>query len=323
MKKISTLLVAGLLLAGCSGEPSETASPSETETPISVTCEKYEGGAQVDSVTIEEGFGVQPKTTFPIPLDGQGIQTKVLVAGTGAEVVGNQQVLIQFAAYNAATGEELQASEFGSKELSPQMLTPGGQPDFCHALSGVTAGSRVAVLFDPANAHAGLGIPSLGVSATDSVLFVFDLVKVMLAKATGTSRPAEAGFPTVILAPNGQPGLQLLKADPPQEFKRSVLIEGEGEEVNIGDTVSVHYSGFLWDEGTQFDSSWENGQPAQFTVSNDGLIEGFVLALDGVTVGSQVIAVIPPEFGYGDTGQGAIPPGATLIFVIDVLGKIE
>lgn len=322
MKKISALLIATLVLSGCAAQSDPEGSPSATETASGTSCEKYQGGAQVDSVTIEQGFGVQPATTFPVPLVGEGMQTKVFVAGSGPEVTGSQQVLLHFAAYNAATGEELQATEFGSEQVVPQMLAPNSKPDFCHALSGVKAGSRVAVLLDPANAHDGNGIPTLGVAADDSVLFVFDVVDVMLAKATGEAKPAEAGFPTVILAPSGQPGLQLLKAEPPTEFKRSILIEGEGEEVKVGDTLSVHYSGFLWNDGTQFDSSWEKGQPAQFTISNEGLIEGFVLALDGVSVGSQVVAIIPPEYGYGDAAQGSIPPGSTLIFVIDVLGKL-
>lgn len=322
MKKISALLAAALLLAGCSAQPSESTDPTETTAANSSSCAVYEGGAQVDSVSIPEGFGVQPAATFPVPLVGDGIQTKVLTSGDGPKISGSQQILMHFAAYNAATGEELQASEFGSDQLFPQMLVPGGQPDFCHALSGVTAGSRVAVLLDPANAHGGGGVPSLGVGETDSLLFVFDVVDVMLPKATGSAKPAEAGFPTVILAPNGQPGLQLLNSEPPTEFKRSVLIEGEGEAVKLGDTLSVHYSGFLWDGGSQFDSSWTAGQPAQFTISSEGLIEGFVMALEGVKIGSQVIAVIPPEYGYGDVAQGSIPAGSTLIFVIDVLGKI-
>ena len=82
--------------------------------------------------------------------------------------------------------------------------------------------------------------------------------------------------------------------------------------------VNVHYSGWTWD-GNQFDSSWERGRPAEFTVSPQSLIQGFVQALEGVTVGSQVIAIIPPELGYGDTGTGSIPGGATLVFVVDVL----
>ena len=322
MKKIAPLMILTLLVAGCAAEPSNSESAAPTENAEATSCAGYEGGAQVDTVTIEQGFGVQPAATFPLPLDGVGIQTKVLVEGEGREVSGNQQALLHFAAYNATTGEEVQASEFGSDQVIPQMLAPGGQPDFCHALSGVKAGSRVAVLLDPANAHGGNGIPALGVGTTDSILFVFDVVDVLLAKATGEAKPAESGFPTVILAPSGQPGIQIPNADAPTEFDRSVLIEGDGEPIEIGDTVSVHYSGFTWKEGTQFDSSWENGQPAQFTVSSENLIEGFVLALEGVKVGSQVIAVIPPELGYGDAAQGSIPPGSTLIFVIDVLGKL-
>jgi peptidylprolyl isomerase len=82
----------------------------------------------------------------------------------------------------------------------------------------------------------------------------------------------------------------------------------------------MHYSGFLWDGATKFDSSWDSGQPVQFDIVEGGLIEGFLKAVVGQPVGSQVLAVIPPELGYGDTGSGIIPPGATLIFVIDILG---
>ena len=88
----------------------------------------------------------------------------------------------------------------------------------------------------------------------------------------------------------------------------------------VGDQVIVHYSGWTW-EGEQFDSSWDRISPASFTVSSNSLIEGFVQALEGVKIGSQVIAVIPPDLGYGDSAQGSIPAGSTLIFVIDVLGK--
>ena len=98
------------------------------------------------------------------------------------------------------------------------------------------------------------------------------------------------------------------------------MIEGTGEPIEIGDQVVVHYAGWTW-EGEQFDNSWDRISPASFTVSSNSLIEGFVQALEGVKVGSQVIAVIPPDLGYGDSAQGSIPPGSTLIFVIDVLGK--
>jgi peptidylprolyl isomerase len=172
----------------------------------------------------------------------------------------------------------------------------------------------------PENVHGGEGIPTLGLGADDGVVFVFDIVRAFLPKANGSSKTAEAGMPTVILAPSGQPGIQIPQSDAPTEFRRTILIEGRGEKVAVGDNVTVHYTGWTW-LGEEFDSSWPRQAPAAFDVTTDGLIEGFVQALDGVPVGSQVIAVIPPELGYGDSAQGSIPPGSTLIFVIDVLGK--
>lgn len=323
LKRILAVLAIAPLLAGCaSSEPQPTDSASPTGGPASLNCDVFEGGPEVESISVEQEFGVQPTAVFPLPLNGTGIQTKVLIAGEGQTITGNQQVLLHFAAYNGTTGLEVQASEFGTANLIPEMLTADSQPNFCHALSGVNSGSRVAVLLDPKNAHDGNGIESLDVAATDSLVFVFDVVDVFFSRATGESNPTQAGFPAVILAPSGQPGLQIPNSQPPTEFARNVLIEGDGAEISIGDSVSVHYSGFLWSEGTQFDSSWDRGEPSTFTVSNEGLIEGFVLALEGVKVGSQVIAIIPAEVGYGDAGQGDIPPGATLVFVIDVLGKL-
>lgn len=178
----------------------------------------------------------------------------------------------------------------------------------------------MAVLLNPENAHSGTGIESLGIGANDGVLFVFDVLDAYLPKANGSVKPAIAGMPNVILAPNGQPGIQTLDTEAPSEFFRNVLIEGAGEPIEIGDTVILHYSGWTW-QGNQFDSSWDKGSPASFQVTSDGLIEGFVQALEGATVGSQVIAVIPPELGYGSQAQGSIPADSTLIFVIDILGK--
>ena len=227
---------------------------------------------------------------------------------------------LHFTGYNASTGKQFQGSEFGTENYIIQDLLVDGLPNFCDALTGVEVGSRVAVLLDAENAHQGQGVESLDIGAEDAIIFVFDVVNAYLQRASGEAKSPEAGLPTVILAPNGQPGIQIPVGDAPTEFKRSVLIEGAGEEVAIGDTVVVHYSGWTW-EGAQFDSSWESLAPASFQVSAESVIQGFVQSLEGVKVGSQVVAVIPPELGYGDTAQGSIPAGSTLIFVIDVLGK--
>lgn len=324
MRKFSTLLLLPILaLAGCSAEPAVKADPASyaaMSAGLSASCESYTGGDAVDQIQVTGDFGTAPEVTFPTPLSGTGIETKVISEGNGGEIVGNQRVALHFTGFNAATGEQFQGSDFGTDNFIIQDLVEGSTPDFCKALTGVQVGSRVAILIDAMNAHGGAGVESLGIGAEDGIIFIFDVVSAYLPRAVGENQTPASGLPTVILAPNGQPGIQIPASDAPTEFKKSTLIKGAGEEIALGDTVVVHYSGWTW-EGTQFDSSWEKGTPASFPVSADSLIEGFVKSLEGETVGSQVIAVIPPDLGYGDNAQGSIPANSTLIFVVDILGK--
>lgn len=320
-KKVITLAAVSLLLASCAPAVTpQIGEYAEAVEGIAQTCETFKTGDAVKLVEATGDFNTQPNVTFPFPISGTGIETNIISEGNGGLIVGSQRVVMHFAGYNASTGEQFQASEFGSEQYIYQDLIPGNSPDFCGALTGVPVGSRVAVLLSPENVHQGEGIPTLGLGADDGVVFVFDVIKAFLPKANGSAKPAEAGMPTVVLAPSGQPGIQIPQSDAPAEFRRTILIEGTGEKVAIGDNVTVHYTGWTWD-GKEFDSSWTRQAPAAFSVTDEGLIEGFVQALDGVPVGSQVVAVIPPELGYGDSAQGSIPPGSTLIFVIDVLGK--
>lgn len=321
-KSFATISAAALLLTGC-------ASPTQAELTgyallsdgLSASCEASGAGTAVDQVKVEGELGAEPEVTFPTPLEAQGIQSKEVIAGTGGKLIGNQKVAMHFSVYNAANGEKLQASEFGTENVVTQDLIANTNPDYCSALVGMSVGSRVAVLMGADAAHNNQGIPSLGIGENDALVFVFDVIDAYLPRANGESKAAEAGFPTVVLDPaTGQPGIQILKTDAPTEFKRSVTIEGRGEEIQIGDVVVMHYAGWTWD-GTQFDESWSSGSPASFEISSTGLIEGFVKAVEGAKVGSQIIAVIPPELGYGEAGSGAIGPNSTLIFVIDILGK--
>jgi len=95
-----------------------------------------------------------------------------------------------------------------------------------------------------------------------------------------------------------------------------VLIEGTGPMPKATDTVSVHYKGTLLD-GKVFDSSYERGEPANFKVN--GLIPGWVEALQLMKVGSKYKLYIPSELGYGEDGMQEIPPNATLIFEMELL----
>lgn len=95
------------------------------------------------------------------------------------------------------------------------------------------------------------------------------------------------------------------------------LLEGDGAEVPDAATVACDYTGWLLD-GKMFDSSWKGPKPAEFSLT--GVVKGWGLGIPGMKVGGIRKLVIPAHLGYGDQGAGAdIPPGATLVFEIQVL----
>ncbi|MDB5351187.1 MAG: FKBP-type peptidylprolyl cis-trans isomerase [Planctomycetota bacterium] len=95
---------------------------------------------------------------------------------------------------------------------------------------------------------------------------------------------------------------------------------GTGPAAKAGDTVSVHYVGTLVD-GTKFDSSRDRGKPFSFSLGRGQVIQGWDVGVAGMQVGSVRKLTIPPEEGYGARGAGGvIPPNATLLFEVELLG---
>ena len=102
---------------------------------------------------------------------------------------------------------------------------------------------------------------------------------------------------------------------------------GEGAEATTGHDVSVHYTGWLYDEaapehkGNKFDSSRDRGNPFEFPLGAGHVIKGWDQGVAGMKVGGQRMLVIPANLGYGARGAGgAIPPNATLVFDVELLG---
>ena len=102
---------------------------------------------------------------------------------------------------------------------------------------------------------------------------------------------------------------------------------GDGELASAGQNVKVHYTGWLYDptadksRGRKFDSSKDRNQPFGFGLGQGQVIRGWDEGVQGMKVGGTRVLTIPPQLGYGTRGAGGvIPPNATLVFEVELLG---
>jgi FKBP-type peptidyl-prolyl cis-trans isomerase len=105
----------------------------------------------------------------------------------------------------------------------------------------------------------------------------------------------------------------------PSGLRYQDVTQGQGAEAVAGRAVTVHYTGWLPD-GKKFDSSRDHGQPFTFTLGAGQVIAGWDQGVEGMRVGGRRKLVLPPDLGYGAAGAPPdIPPGATLVFDVEVL----
>jgi len=119
-------------------------------------------------------------------------------------------------------------------------------------------------------------------------------------------------------------GAQGKMSELPSGLKYTDTTVGTGTEATKGHKVSVHYTGWLYNngaKGAKFDSSVDRGEPFSFALGAGQVIRGWDEGVDGMKIGGKRTLIIPPELGYGARGAGGvIPPNATLMFEVELLG---
>jgi peptidylprolyl isomerase len=275
-----------------------------------------------DGVKVTGDFGAVPKVTIDAPLSTDTTQRTVAIEGDGAQAVEGNYVGVNYSLYSGSTGDTITESTYDASSLQLVGLTENLIVGFSKTIECSTVGSRVVGTIATADGYSADILSSAGLAEDETIVLVADIVSVVdpLERAAGEAQDPVAGFPTAVLDTDGVPTVTIPDADPPTETKVETLIKGEGAVVGTGANVVVNYQGIIWGSGTVFNDSWASGSTAAFNTG--AVVTGFKTALEGQTVGSQVMVIVPPADGYGDAGSEAagIAGTDTLVFIIDILG---
>jgi len=282
------------------------------------------------AVTVSGEFGAEPQVTWNDQVTTDELAVTTLIEGTGDTLAKGDTVKANLwigngytkkLAYSTWDAEEGEKEPRGAQslELNDQMIK-----GIVEGIVGHTVGSRVLVVAPPADAFGDTGNPSIGIGDGDDVVLVIDIESklVTLDGPQGEPQTPPAGTPKLVEEDGKPTGFDFtgLPKEAPKAPARAVLIKGDGDVVEKGQTIKVNYLGVVWGETEPFDESYQGGTPFPTVIGEGAVIRGWDSMIVGQTVGSRLVLTIPPGQAYGEKGSGdAIPPNATLVFVVDIL----
>ena len=227
-----------------------------------------------------------------------GLQYFDIVEGDGEIPVDGQDVVVEYAAW-LQEGEEYIASSATVGE--PLTFTLGSDvgvfPGWDEGVSTMKPGGKRYLVIPP---ELALGAEGGGRIPPNAVI----IMEVELLEVKPLLLPTEISEEDFTVTDSG--------------LRYYDIVEGDGAEATSGSTVTVNYTGWLTDN-VKFDSSLDSGVPFPFTLGTGAVIPGWDEGVAGMKVGGIRQLVIPAELGYGETGSGSIPPGATLVFEVELL----
>lgn len=315
MRRIAAALILPLIvtaaLAGCSSSSPSSSGPSPNS-----------------SVTASSGFGKAPKVTIPSAEAGSDLYVKTLTDGSGKPLGTTGAFLGNYVVYIWSGTKHNQA--LSTYTATPQVLSTSLLPGLKTALVGKKMGSRVLAVLPPKYGYGSQGNSQVGITGSDTLVFVIDMIKPYAATASASGTTVSSGgngLPTVTSATGTAPTVQIPSGSPPSSLQVKTLIKGSGPAITKGQEVVTQYVGVNWRTKTVFDSTWQRGTPFGFQIgaSPAQIIPGWDKGLIGIPVGSRVMLVIPPADGYGSSGNSSagINGTDTLVFVIDVLDAVN
>jgi peptidylprolyl isomerase len=321
VRKLASLVLAGALLASLAACSSSAPKGDGTIDG----CTPTQPGKVSNSIKVSGKFDKEPTVKFATPTTSvKSTQRTVITLGKGKVAKKGAKVNVDFAIYNGTSGKELTSTKFDGATVPLTVDTAKVLPGLAKTLQCSPVGTRVVGVIPPADAFKTTGSTDLGVGAKDSIVFVADLVSFTpsaLKTATGTKQAPVAGFPTVKVDAKNVPTVAIPKSAQPTTFKEEVLVKGSGKKVGHAVNVTVNYQLILWRTGKVVagNDTWAAGQTAPFNTGQ--VVKGFQQGIEGQTVGSRVLMILPPKLGYGTGGnsQAGIKGTDDLVFIVDIL----
>lgn len=281
------------------------------------------------NVKVSGAFDKTPTVKIPAAKPSAKLTISTPIKGSGATLKSGNAALANVVLYKwSGTKSSLLDSTYST--TGPQIIPPDSLPGLVTALKGAKMGSRIVAVLPPKYGYGAQGQSDLGVTGSDTLVWVIDVLQQYSTTQSATGRQVSSGggsLPTVTATAGKAPVITVPKNSPPSSLSVTTLIKGTGPKLVKGDTVVAQYVGSIWRTGKVFSSTWPSGTdssgvPFSFEIGGN-VVQGWSDGLTGVTVGSRVMLVIPPSLGYGPEGgnsSAGIEKTDTLVFVIDVLG---
>lgn len=291
---VASALAVGALLVGCGGDASNQSDASDGASTPAADAEATIAGSDV-GFTATGDAGARPVLSFASAQAPGGLQVAVVSEGDGPVIEPGDQVTVDY--YGAVWGSD---EPFDNSYDRGTPLTFGlGQviPGWTVGLEGQHVGSRVLMTVPPEHAYGPSGgTPDGSIGAEDTIVFVVDIVATLSADVSGQAdaTPTDASVPVTWTGELGQPVTAVTVADDatePTELLGTVLAEGTGAALAVGDQVSVQYTVVMWNN-TEADSTWPAAGgpgPQSILVGGGSVFDQFV----GTPVGSRVLVEIP------------------------------
>lgn len=278
-------------------------------------------------VEVSGRFGAAPRLAIPAKPAPAGLTQQTLIQGSGATVAKGDTLIANYLGQTwAPKGGKPDVFDSSFKRGSPAAFVIGAGaviPGWDKTLVGKKLGSRVLLTVPPSDGYGSKGQPSAGISGTDTLVFVVDLVADYAPNAsapgTAVTHLPSSGLPKVTNVPGKRPQIMStagVKA--PTKPASTLLVTGRGPEIDTAKTLVLQLVQTDLPTGTKTQATW--GQAPQVVAAKNVL--GVADKLIGQRIGSRVLVLLPPTAARPATPtQAAQPAAPASVLIIDVVGQ--